>query len=71
MLAAAQGVVESAGYDGEDGYAVSISHGSGMLTRYCHMQDVEVQQGRRWKPASASAPWARPATARGLTCTFP
>ena len=46
VLAAAQGVVESAGYDGEDGYAVSISHGSGMLTRYCHMQDVEVQQGQ-------------------------
>ena len=46
VLAAAQGVVESAGYDGEDGYAVSISHGNGMSTRYCHMQDVEVQQGQ-------------------------
>ncbi len=45
VLAAAQGVVESAGYDGAKGNAVVLRHGE-ILTHYYHLSEINVEQGQ-------------------------
>lgn len=47
IVASADGVVVDAGDYFFNGNTVFLSHGQGMITMYCHMQDFAVQVGQR------------------------
>lgn len=47
ILAAANGIVKTAGVSGGYGNLVVIDHGSGMTTRYGHMSSIAVTAGQR------------------------
>ena len=47
IYAAASGVVQSAGWSGDYGNLVVISHEFGLTTRYAHMSKIEVRAGER------------------------
>ena len=47
IVSAANGVVRSAGYDGDFGYAVEVDHGYGVVTRYAHASKLLVRGGQR------------------------
>lgn len=49
VLAAAEGVVEMAGWHPEYGQVVDVDHGAGLLTRYAHLSKIAVQAGQRIK----------------------
>ena len=45
-MAPAQGMVTLSGRDGAYGFSVEINHGSGIVTKYGHMQRCAVQEGQ-------------------------
>lgn len=47
IYAAASGVVQSAGWGGDYGNLVVLSHEFGLVTRYAHMSRVDVKAGQR------------------------
>ena len=47
IYASASGVVQSAGWSGDYGNLVVISHEFGLTTRYAHMSKIEVKAGER------------------------
>jgi murein DD-endopeptidase MepM/ murein hydrolase activator NlpD len=47
IVAAANGVVRKAAYDGDFGYAVEIDHGYGVVTRYAHASKLLVRAGQK------------------------
>src|SRR3954469_2347829 len=49
VRATANGVVESAGWNGGYGKMVEIDHGNGFATRYGHMSEIEVKVGQQIK----------------------
>src|SRR5258705_9751787 len=49
VRATANGVVESAGWNGGYGNMVEIDHGNGFSTRYGHMSKIEVKVGQQIK----------------------
>ena len=46
ILAAAEGRVTLAGYNGGYGNSVEITHANGLMTRYAHMSGLNVRQGQ-------------------------
>jgi murein DD-endopeptidase MepM/ murein hydrolase activator NlpD len=46
VYATAAGTVESAGYDGEFGLCIRITHGYGYETTYCHLSSATVHAGQ-------------------------
>lgn len=52
MLAAADGTVEEAGFDAEDGRYVVLRHGS-LTTKYCHLQEVDAAGGEQVQTGDA------------------
>ena len=46
IMAPAQGMVTLSGRDGAYGFSVEINHGSGIVTKYGHMQRCAVQEGQ-------------------------
>lgn len=49
ILATGPGRVEAAGYEGQNGYRVSIDHGYGYRSVYCHLSKVQVKPGEQVK----------------------
>ena len=49
ILAAADGVVTSAGWQGGYGKCIEITHANGLVTRYAHLSALEVNMGQRVK----------------------
>jgi len=49
VRATANGVVETAGWNGGYGKMVEIDHGNGFATRYGHMSEIEVKVGQQIK----------------------
>ena len=49
ILAAADGVVTSAGWQGGYGKCIEITHANGLVTRYAHLSALEVTIGQRVK----------------------
>ena len=47
VYATADGVIESAGYSGEYGNLLVITHGFGLVTRYAHLSKFNVKPGAR------------------------
>ena len=47
VRATADGVVVFAGKSGDFGRLVIIDHGSGWETRYAHLKEIEVSEGKR------------------------
>lgn len=47
IVAAADGVVRGAGYEGNYGNMVEVDHGFGVVTRYAHASKLLVRQGQR------------------------
>jgi murein DD-endopeptidase MepM/ murein hydrolase activator NlpD len=47
ILAAADGVVTSAGWQGGYGNAVEITHANGLVTRYAHLSGISVSLGQK------------------------
>lgn len=47
VLAAQDGIVEHAAYDGVNGYYVQLSHGYGLRTAYCHNSKLLLRTGAR------------------------
>lgn len=45
VLAAADGVVQAASWQGDFGNMVEVDHGEGLTTRYAHLQRVQVRPG--------------------------
>ncbi|MCR5722455.1 MAG: peptidoglycan DD-metalloendopeptidase family protein [Lachnospiraceae bacterium] len=45
LLAACDGTVETAGWDGERGYAVTIKVNDDILYRYAHLDEIKVKEG--------------------------
>lgn len=45
VLAAADGVILSAGWDGDFGRLVEVDHGGGLTTRYAHLSRMDVKTG--------------------------
>ena len=68
VVAVAAGQVVFAGSKGRYGNRVEIRHADGSVTSYSHLSSIKAKSGR-WPPASRSAPWGRPATPSGRTCT--
>lgn len=52
VLAAADGTVEEAGFDAEDGRYVVLRHGS-LTTKYCHLQEVDAAGGEQVQTGDA------------------
>ena len=46
IIVPAQGIVTLSGRDGAYGFSVEINHGSGIVTKYGHMQRCAVQEGQ-------------------------
>ena len=46
VVATAEGTVQQAGRDGAYGNSVEVNHGSGLVTKYAHMQRFVVEQGQ-------------------------
>jgi len=46
IIVPAQGLVTLSGRDGAYGFSVEINHGSGIVTKYGHMQRCAVQEGQ-------------------------
>lgn len=46
VVATAEGTVQQAGRDGAYGNSVEVNHGSGIVTKYAHMQRFVVEQGQ-------------------------
>ena len=56
VLAAADGVILSAGWDGDFGKLIEVDHGGGLTTRYAHLSRMDVKAGgvvRRGEPIGA------------------
>ena len=49
ILAAADGVVSSAGWQGGYGKCIEITHANGLVTRYAHLSELEVTLGQSVK----------------------
>lgn len=49
ILATGPGRVEAAGYEGQNGYRVSIDHGYGYRSVYCHLSKLQVKPGDQVK----------------------
>jgi len=47
ILAAADGVVTFAGWQGGYGKTIEITHGNGLMTRYAHLSRLEIQKGQK------------------------
>jgi murein DD-endopeptidase MepM/ murein hydrolase activator NlpD len=45
VLAAADGVILSAGWDGDFGKLIEVDHGGGLTTRYAHLSRMDVKAG--------------------------
>jgi murein DD-endopeptidase MepM/ murein hydrolase activator NlpD len=45
VLAAADGVILSAGWDGDFGKLIEVDHGGGLTTRYAHLSRMDVKPG--------------------------
>jgi murein DD-endopeptidase MepM/ murein hydrolase activator NlpD len=45
VLAAADGVVQAASWQGDFGNMVEVDHGEGLMTRYAHLQRMQVRPG--------------------------
>ncbi len=49
ILATGPGQVEAAGYEGQNGNRVSIDHGYGYRSVYCHLSKIQVKPGQQVK----------------------
>ena len=47
IKASCGGTVVSAGWNGGYGYSIDISHGNGLVTRYAHLNSIEVYVGQQ------------------------
>ena len=69
VQATADGMVEFAGYSGNYGNCIEISHGFGIGTRFGHLSGYAVHVGSKSSAATSSAMSARQGGRPAITCT--
>jgi murein DD-endopeptidase MepM/ murein hydrolase activator NlpD len=66
ILAAADGVVVGAGYEGAFGYMITVDHAYGLTTRYAHLSKIYVRVGDRVEKGEEIGRMGRTGRATGM-----
>ena len=70
VLAAADGTVQSDGFDSREGYSLAIQHNNGMMTRYGHCAELLVKQGDQVKAGQKIASIGKTGEVTGPCLSF-
>lgn len=70
VWATADGIVQEAAFDAENGYYVKLNHGNGYLTLYAHLSELQVAVGDAVKKGDTLGLSGKTGRATGILCHY-